>query len=101
MTVSVEGSNHRLNYFICISGTSFCELDIQNAAIRLNAEVKILNYWAVMLSQLDCYEATINLMANPDLWLKDDLGYPVYSDNRGNYYYDFRLEQARNLWIKG
>ena len=70
-------------------------------AIRPDAEVKILNYWAVMFSQLDCYEAANDLMANPDLWLKDDLGYPVYSDNRGNYYYDFRLEQARNLWIKG
>jgi hypothetical protein len=70
-------------------------------AIRPDAEVKILNYWAVMFSQLNCYEAAKDLMANPDLWLNDDLGYPVYSDNRGNSYYDFRLEQARNLWIKG
>ena len=76
-------------------------LTSQMRAIRPDAEVKILNYWHVMFSQLNCYEAANDLVANPDLWLKDDLGYPVYSDNMGNFYYDFRQEQARNLWIKG
>ena len=70
-------------------------------ALRPDAEVKILNYWAVMFTQIHCYEAANDLLANPNLWLKDDFGYPVYSDKRGNAYYDFRMEEARNLWIKG
>ena len=73
----------------------------QMRAKRPDAEVKILNYWAAMFSQLHCYEAANDLIANPDLWLKDDLGYPVYSDNKGNYYYDMRIEEARIMWIKG
>ena len=39
-------------------------------------------------------------MVKPDLWLKDDLGSPVYSYNIF-YHYDFRLEESRNLRIKG
>ena len=70
-------------------------------ALRPDNEVRILNYWAAMFTQLSCYEAANELIANPDLWLKDDLGYPVYSDNRGNFYYDLRIKEARDLWIKG
>ena len=75
----------------------FVNLTAKMRAIRPDSEAKILHYWAVMFSQLSCYEAANDLMANPDLWLKDDLGYPVYSDNRGNSYYDFRIEEAINI----
>jgi len=78
----------------------FVNLTSKMRALRPDAEVKILNYWAVMFTQIHCYEAANDLLANPNLWLKDDLGYPVYSDKRGNAYYDFRMEEARNLWIK-
>eukprot|EP00091_Calanus_sinicus_P008750 TRINITY_DN2094_c0_g1_i8.p1 TRINITY_DN2094_c0_g1~~TRINITY_DN2094_c0_g1_i8.p1 ORF type:complete len:356 (+),score=84.34 TRINITY_DN2094_c0_g1_i8:366-1433(+) len=70
--------------------------------IRPDRDVKILHYWGIMLTNtIGCYEASKELNKNPDLWLKDDLGNPVYATRHTeNYYYDFRSEEARNLWVK-
>ena len=59
----------------------FVNLTSKIRAIRPDADVKIPTYWAVMLDNaLFCYEAANYLRANPNLWLKDDLGHPVYSN---------------------
>merc|ERR1711892_4467 len=78
----------------------FVNLTSKMRAIRPEADVKILNYWHVMFTQIRCYEAANDLLANPAVWLKDDLGNTVYSDKRGNVYYDFRMPEGRDLWIK-
>ena len=66
--------------------------------LRPNSNSKILYYWSVGQS-IDCYEATDELLARPDLWLKDDLGYTVL---RGSLpHYDFRIEEASRLWTNG
>ena len=76
-------------------------LTSQMRALKPESNTKILNYWAVTFSQLNCYEAAEDLQERPDLWLRDELGYVVYSDSKGNSYYDFRIPEARELWIKG
>merc|ERR1711915_61067 len=78
----------------------FVNLTLQMRALKPESNTKILNYWAVTFSQLNCYEAAEDLQERPELWLRDELGYVVYSDSKGNSYYDFRIPEARELWIK-
>ena len=66
--------------------------------LRPNSEARILFYWSVD-SSFGCYEAADQLNARPDLWLKDDLGFPVMIGALPHY--DFRIEQASRLWKKG
>ena len=76
MTVGVERNKQWLNYlYSCFQEQHFVNLTSKIRAIRPDADVKIPNYWAVMLdNMLFCYEAANYLRANPNLWLKDDLG---------------------------
>ena len=40
------------------------------------------------------------MVARPDLWLRDDLGYPVIG-GQNLPHYDFRLKEASDMWKKG
>ena len=76
----------------------FVNLTSKMRTLRLDTDVMLLNYWAVMMpNTLLCYEASTKLRQNPDLVLTDDLGNPIYSNKWSkDYYYDFRSEEARN-----
>ena len=82
---------------------NFVNLTSQMRNLRPESSTQILNYWSVWWNgQFSCYEAKNDLLANEDLWLKDDLGSIAY-ENNGNKLpqYDFRIEESRNLFVKG
>ena len=66
--------------------------------LRPESTAKVLFYWSVSQT-VDCYAAVAEIVARPDLWLRDDLGYPVMVG--GLPLYDFRIEEASRMWRKG
>ena len=66
--------------------------------LRPNSDARILFYWNVD-SSIDCYEAADELVSRPDLWLRDDLGYPVMMGSLPHY--DFSIQEASTLWQRG
>ena len=76
----------------------FVNVTTRMRTLRPNSSAKILFYWHVTQT-IDCYEAVAELVAKPELWLRDDLGYPVMVG--GSPLYDFRLEEASKMWRKG
>ena len=69
--------------------------------LRPNSQSKILNYFATDGQGFQCYNAEADLLARPDLVLKDDNGDTVLHGNAKVVFYDFRLQEARDMYVKG
>ena len=76
----------------------FLNLTSQMRELRPGSDNKILFYWH-LTQTYDCYQASDNLLARPDLWLYDNLGCPVIISN--SVHWDFRLPEARQIWSDG
>lgn len=66
--------------------------------LRPESSTKVLFYWSVSQT-FDCYAAVAELVARPDLWLRDDQGYPVMVGSLPLY--DFRIDEAGKMWRTG
>ena len=77
------------------------ELTAKGRELRPNSKAFILNYFATDGQGFQCYNAMDDLLARPDLILKDNNGYTVLHGNAKTVFYDFRLSEARDLYVKG
>ena len=79
----------------------FVNLTARARELRPNSKAFILNYFATDGQGFQCYNAMEDLIARPDLILKDENGYNVLHGNAKVVFYDFRLSEARDMYVKG
>ena len=92
----------------------FVNLTSRMHSLRPHSQTKILYYWNVGKA-FNCYQSFqrlavpsnaspnpnhhtlgLRLLERPDLWLRDSSGSPVNPIT-----WDFRMEEARQMWIDG
>jgi len=77
----------------------FLNLTSRMHTLRPESQTRILYYWG--FSAIKCYQSTLRLLDQPALWLRDSTGYPVLSGPHHLPSWDFRMEEARQMWIEG
>ena len=69
--------------------------------LRPESACRILHYFATDGQGFQCYQAQEELLARPHLILRDSNGDPVLHGNAKVPFYDFRLSEARELYVDG
>jgi len=78
----------------------FVDLTARARELKPDSKSRILNYFATNGQGFQCYHAYDELKARPDLMLKDANGDTVLHGNANVEFYDFRIEEARDLYVK-
>ena len=69
--------------------------------LRPQSDCRILHYFATDGQGFQCYRAQEDLLAQPHLILRDSNGDTVLHGNAKVPFYDFRLPEARELYVNG
>ena len=92
---------------IFISKLIFCQEDYfvnltaRARELRPQSDCRILHYFATDGQGFQCYQAHQDLLAQPHLILRDSNGDTVLHGNAKVPFYDFRLSEARELYVNG
>ena len=82
-------------------------------SLRPESQTKILYYWA--FTAVRCYQSVQRcavtaglpqgpqhrLLERPEMWLRDSTGSPVMAGPFNIPQWDFRTEEARQMWVDG
>ena len=92
---------------IFLSNLIFCQeeyfvnLTARARELRPESDCRILHYFATDGQGFQCYQAQEDLLAQPHLILRDSNGDTVLHGNAKVPFYDFRLAEARELYVNG